>query len=71
MQVTNETAIHRLLNRDRWLQKKVAEAVTLGQQTFWFEEDRQSIAISIAAIKYVIAVEEYEQSQNQNDIPAE
>jgi len=63
--VTNEQAIHRLLNRDRWLEKKVAEAVEQGQQTFWFEQDRESIALAIAAIKYVIAVEEYEQSQNQ------
>lgn len=63
--MTNEQAIHRLLNRDRWLEKKVAEAVEQGQQTFWFEQDRESIALAIAAIKYVIAVEEYEQSQNQ------
>lgn len=63
--LTNETAIHRLLNRDRWLEKRIGEASALGQDTHWFEIDRESLAIAIAAIKYVIAVQDYESSQSQ------
>jgi hypothetical protein len=61
--LTNEFAISRLKNRSRWLEKKIVENTASGQPTFWYEQDRDALAIGVAAIEYVIATQEYEQSQ--------
>jgi hypothetical protein len=59
-------AIDRLKNRDRWLLNRIEEiqAEDATRPTYFLERDRESIAIAVAAIEYVIAVEQYEASQS-------
>ena len=62
--ISNEGAIWRLKNRDRWIQSKISDCLRAGEPVDWFLMDRESIAIAIAAIEFVIATESYEASQN-------
>jgi len=50
-------------NRDEYLQRKIDEKLVAGEEVRWFLADRESLAIAIAAIEYVIEVQKYEQSQ--------
>jgi len=61
--VTNQVAIERLQNRDEFLQGKILDLISEQRPTYWLERDRESIALAIAAIRYVIAVEQYEAAQ--------
>jgi hypothetical protein len=62
--ITNEEAIRRLQNRDRYLQQKIEDKLVAGEQVRWFVYDREAIAIAIAAVQFVIETQEYEASQS-------
>jgi hypothetical protein len=61
--ITNQEAVKRLQNRDSYLARKIEEKLVQGDYVGWFIADRESIAIAIAAIEFVIATEAYEATQ--------
>jgi hypothetical protein len=63
--MTPQEAICRLQSRDNYVARKITELQAEGHQTFWFEQDRESIALAISALEYLHQVQEYEASQKQ------
>jgi hypothetical protein len=61
--ITNQEAIKRLQNRDRYLAEKIEEKLAVGESVRWFLADREAIAVAVAAIEFVIETENYEASQ--------
>ncbi len=55
------TAIGRMRNRDQYLQTKIAAAPE--GKSYWFEHDREAIALAISALIYLQQMNEYEASQ--------
>jgi hypothetical protein len=53
-------AIGRLRNRDHYLKEQIEQK---PDRSFWFQLDRESIAIAISCIEYTEKMQEYEASQ--------
>ena len=62
-QMTNNDAISRLQRHDEYLVSRIAKRESEGQPVFHQQLDREAVAFGIAALRYVIEVEEYEASQ--------
>ena len=61
--MTPMQAVDRLRKRDEYLAGKIAELQAQNKPTYWFELDRESIAVAVSALQYLHDVQAYEAAQ--------
>lgn len=62
--LSNQQAIARLVGRDRYLETKILEMQAERRSVHWLLQDREAIALAIAALEFVILSLAYDEAQS-------